>query len=107
SAPLLAVRLHGVDVGAIEQGLAGVGVVALHALDQIVLPHHRRLGGVLLFYSLFKYLRDNVEAAPERSPGSGLVLHTLQMGGGTRHSYPAGGPAPWQAVASQGYHDVS
>jgi hypothetical protein len=40
---LLAVRLHGVHVGAIEQRLAGGGIVALHALDQVVLPHHWRL----------------------------------------------------------------
>ena len=40
---LLAVRLHGVDVGAVEQRFAGGGIVALHALDQIVLPHHGRL----------------------------------------------------------------
>ena len=40
---LLAVGLHGVDVGAVEQGLAGVRIVALDALDQVVLPHHPRL----------------------------------------------------------------
>ena len=42
-ASLLAVRLHGIDVGAIEQRLAGLGIVALDALDQVVLPHHLRL----------------------------------------------------------------
>ena len=40
---LLAMRLHGVDVGAVEQCLAGRGIVPLHALDQVVLPHHWRL----------------------------------------------------------------
>ena len=38
---LLAVRLHGVDIGAVEQRLVGVRVVAADPLDQIVLPHHR------------------------------------------------------------------
>ncbi len=37
---LLAVRLHGVDVGAVEQRLVGVGIVAADPLDQVVLPHH-------------------------------------------------------------------
>ena len=44
---LLAMRLHGVDIGAVEQILVGVRVVGADALDQIVLPHHaraRRLG---------------------------------------------------------------
>jgi hypothetical protein len=44
---LLAVGLHGVDVGAIEQRLAGGRIVAPHALDEVVLPHHRRLRGLL------------------------------------------------------------
>ena len=39
---LLAVRLHGVDVGAVEQRFVGVGIVAADPLDQFVLPHHRR-----------------------------------------------------------------
>ncbi len=39
-APLLAVRLHGVDIGAVEQVLVGVRIVTPHPLDQIVLPHH-------------------------------------------------------------------
>ena len=42
-APLLTVRLHRVDVGAIEQRLVRVRVVAAHPFDQVVLPHHRRL----------------------------------------------------------------
>ena len=43
SAPLLAMGFHGVNVGAIEQRLVGAWVVASHPLDQVVLPHHRRL----------------------------------------------------------------
>ena len=41
-APLLTVRLHGVDVGAIEQRLVRVRVVPAHPFDQVVLPHHWR-----------------------------------------------------------------
>ena len=37
---LLAVRLHREDVGAIEQVLVRLGIVAADALDQFVLPHH-------------------------------------------------------------------
>ena len=37
---LVAVRLHGVDVGAVEQRLVGAGVVLLDPLDQLVLAHH-------------------------------------------------------------------
>ena len=40
---LLAMRLHGIDIGAVEQRLARVRVVAPDALDQVVLPHHLRL----------------------------------------------------------------
>ena len=46
-APLLAMRLHGVDIGAVEQVLVGVRIVSAHPLDQVVLPHHlRRLLGL-------------------------------------------------------------
>ena len=38
---LLAMGLHGVDIGAVEQVLVGIGVVFAHPLDEIVLPHHR------------------------------------------------------------------
>ena len=46
-AGLRAVRLHGVDIGAVQQVFVGVGIVGPDAFDQIVLPHHaraRRLG---------------------------------------------------------------
>ena len=41
-AGLRAMRLHGVDIGAVQQVLVGVGIVRPDALDQIVLPHHAR-----------------------------------------------------------------
>ncbi len=37
---LRAMRLHGVDIGAVEQRLVGVRVVTLDPLDEFVLPHH-------------------------------------------------------------------
>ncbi len=87
-APLLAMRLHRVDVGAIEQGLAGLWIVAPYALDQVVLPHHWRRGRLLLFYGLFNDLGDNIETTLERRPRPGLVLHARQARGRTRHRYP-------------------
>ncbi len=39
-APLVAVRLHGIDVGPVEEGLIRLGIVAENALDELVLPHH-------------------------------------------------------------------
>ena len=48
-AGLRAMRLHGIDIGAVQQILVGVRVVGADAFDQIVLPHHaraRRLGGL-------------------------------------------------------------
>ena len=46
-AGLRAVRLHGVDIGAVQQVFVGVRIIGSDAFDQIVLPHHaraRRLG---------------------------------------------------------------
>ena len=40
-AGLRAVRLHREDVGAVEQRLVGVGIVAPDLLDQFILPEHR------------------------------------------------------------------
>ena len=65
---LLAVRLHGIDVGAVKQRLAGRGIVALHALDQIVLPHHWRLRRAR-FYCFFNCLRYDAKTSLKRSPG--------------------------------------
>ena len=39
---LRAVRLHGVDIGAVQQVFVGIGIIRPDALDQIVLPHHAR-----------------------------------------------------------------
>ena len=46
-AGLRAVRLHGVDIGAVQKVFVGIGIVGPDAFDQVVLPHHprtRRLG---------------------------------------------------------------
>ena len=40
---LLAVGAHGVDVGPVEKGLVRCRIVTLHALNELVLPHHMRL----------------------------------------------------------------
>ena len=48
-APLLAVGLHGVNIGTVEQRLVGLGIVALDPLDQVILPHHA--------WRLFRLLR--------------------------------------------------
>ena len=40
---LLAVGLHGVDIGAVQQIFVGVRIVAPHAVNQIVLTHHLRI----------------------------------------------------------------
>ncbi len=36
----MAVRLHGVNISAVEQRLIGVGIVFLYFFDQLVLTHH-------------------------------------------------------------------
>ena len=38
-----AVLLHGVDIGLVEERLVDIGLVALNALDKLVLTHHGRL----------------------------------------------------------------
>ena len=48
---LRAMRLHRIDVGPIEQRLVGVAIVPTHALDQVILPHDRRLAGFALDFS--------------------------------------------------------
>ena len=65
---LLAMRLHGVDIGAVEQRLVGVRVVAADPLDQIVLPHHR--GGLLGFFSSGSGLRRRPSGRARPAPGS-------------------------------------
>ncbi len=41
-AGLRAVRLHGVDVGAIQQIFVGIRVIGPDAFDEVILPHHAR-----------------------------------------------------------------
>ena len=65
---LLAMRLHGVDIGAVEQRLVGVRVVAAHPLDQIVLPHHR--GRSLLFFQSDQWLARRHSGRARAAPGS-------------------------------------
>ncbi len=47
-ARLRAMRLHGVDIRAVQQVFVGVGVVRPDAIDEIVLPHHARAGRLRL-----------------------------------------------------------
>ena len=75
---LLAVRLHGVDVGAVEQSFVGVRIVAADPLDQFVLPHHRR--GRVRFLSAANDLRDQIKPTLERRAAPGRVLHARQIG---------------------------
>ena len=42
-ARLIAMRSHGIDIGAVEQRLVGIRVVAADPLDQLVLTHHDRV----------------------------------------------------------------
>ncbi len=41
-AGLRAVRLHGVDIGAVQQVFVGIGIVGPDALDEVILTHHAR-----------------------------------------------------------------
>ena len=40
---LVAMLLHGINIGLVEQRLVDVGLVALHALDKLILTHHGRI----------------------------------------------------------------
>jgi len=42
SALLVAMLLHGIDIGLVEQRLVDVRLVALDALDKLILTHHGR-----------------------------------------------------------------
>ena len=71
---LVAVRLHGVDVGAVEQRLVGARVVLLDPLHQLVLAHHatpRESGSRRRQRSTSSHPRDagraDVPARPRRS----------------------------------------
>ena len=84
---LLAVRLHGVDIGAVEQRLVGVGVVAADPLDQVVLPHHG--GGVFRLFDPARGLGGHLQAEFDRRPAPRRVLHTRQIGLRTGHDATA------------------
>ena len=84
---LLAVRLHGVDVGAVEQRLIGVGVVAADPLDQIVLPHHG--GGIFRLFRPPDGLGRHLQAEFHRRPAPRRVLHARQIGLRTGHDATA------------------
>ena len=43
SAPLMAMLLHRIDISLVEQRLVHVGLVALNALDKLILTHHWRI----------------------------------------------------------------
>ena len=84
---LLAVRAHGIDIGAVEQLLVGLRIVLLDPVEQLVLPHlarfervRRRLAGH----------RQQIRAARRRRPRPGLVLHPrqIQIGRRARHDGP-------------------
>ena len=83
-AALRAMRLHGVDIGAVQQRLVGMGVVAADPLDQLVLPHHLRRAGMARFV---KGLRRNHGCGRplRRCPGGRLLLHSRQMVGACSH----------------------
>src|SRR5262245_18745962 len=84
---LAAVRLHGIDVGAVEQCLVAAGIVAPHPLDELELPHHPRL---FLFY--FKLLggsfelRERSQSGLARVTAARLILHARQLGAGLGHA---------------------
>ena len=65
-ARLRAVRLHGVDIGAIEQVFVGIGIIRADALNQIVLPHHAR--------ARFRLLRHRRGRRDRDLAGRGLHL---------------------------------
>ena len=73
---LLAMRLHRIDISAVEQALVGIRVIAAHPFDKVVLPHHRRLAG---FRFLFRRLRRDADSAIERRAGARLILHSRQL----------------------------
>ena len=87
---LLAMRLHGVDIGAVEQRFVGIGIVALDPVDQFVLPHDLRLAA---FFFLFNGLRCDLQIALQRRAGARLVLHPRQLRRRPHHfARPIAGP---------------
>ena len=75
---LLAMRLHGIDIGAVEQRFVGIRIVAADPLDQFVLPHHLRLGRRA---SAFRCRGRHMQPKFQRRAGARLVLHPGQCAG--------------------------
>ena len=78
---LVAVRLHGVDVGAIEQRLVGARVVLLDPLHQLVLAHHATPRAVSL--APISTLQGNTHKTTGRADGR------TRIAAGTRAKWPA------------------
>ena len=70
---LLAMRPHGIDIGAVEQVFVGGGIVVLHPVDQVVLPHQQR----------FTRLRSR------------KVISKLKVYAGPEHPHAAQQPQPY------------
>ena len=71
-ARLRAMRLHGVDIGAVEQVLVGVRIVGLDPLDQVVLPHHLRPAALLRLLDLGR--RDRRRGLDRAAPGGWFCM---------------------------------
>ena len=83
-ARLRAVRLHGVDIGAVEQVLVGVRIVVLDPLDQVVLPHHVRLAPSSAPRP--RPARSAAQARPRAARGAGSADAADRSGRGPCHS---------------------
>ena len=82
SASLFAMCFHGIDVGAIEESFVGVGIVAAHPFDEVVLPHHWRF----LRRRLFDHLLSGGSAKRQWRPCGRLLLHPRQIRARLRHN---------------------
>jgi hypothetical protein len=98
---LLAVRLHRIDVGAIEQVLVGVRIVLANTLDEVVLAHHR---GRALAGRDGNRLSDDLTAAFKRGARTRLVLHSRQIGRRPCHPLSVCCAAATSESTSTGYH---
>ena len=77
---LLAMRPHGINVGAVEQLLVDLGIIFAHPIDEIVLAHHA-LGRRRLRHRLPHHL----PMLPRRADAR-LVLHAREFIRRARHS---------------------
>ena len=103
-ARLRPMRLHGVDIGAVEQVLVGVRIVGFDPVDQVVLPHHLRPAALLRLLDLGRHDRRRSLHPPRRR----LVLHARQIGLGAGHAFPQGrGDARRGNFYVSGYHGNS